>query len=221
MKKFASLLFTLSLVLLTTQSCNVASGLAGLSPEKALSGVQALLGGSSKSALKGFAGNVLTNAVVQKVMPQGLSNITNLLGNSSEGSKALGLLNGALGSAVPDVASSLLGNATKGIAAADALNLLKGGDTGATDFLKNAVGSKLSAALLPAITKKLTDNGGLSAITSALGSQASSLLGNGKPSLTDLVTTGAVDGLFGLMGNAEKAERANPTDPLLKEIFGN
>jgi len=220
MKKFASLLFTLSLVLFTTQSCNVSQGLVGLSPAKALSGVQALLGGASSNALKGFAGNALKNAVIQKVMPPGLSNITNLLGNSSEGTKALGLLNNALGSAVPDVATSLLGNATKGIAAADALNLLKGGDTGATDFLKNAVGSKLSAALLPAMTKKLTDNGGLSAITSALGGQAASLLGNGKPSLADLATNGAVDGLFALMGNAEKAERANPTDPILKEIFG-
>jgi len=220
MKKFISFCFALSIVVMT-QSCNVSKGLAGLSPEKALSGVQALLGGSSKSALKGFAGNILANAVMKKAMPKGLSSITNLLGGSSQGTKALGLLNGALGSAVPGVATSLLGNATKNIPAADALNLLKGGGTGATDFLKKAAGKKLAAALLPAITKNLTDNGGLSAITSALGGQASSLLGNGKPSLADLATSGAVDGLFAMMGNAEKAERANPTDPLLKEIFGN
>lgn len=219
MKKFFSLLVALSIVAMT-QSCNVSQGLVGLSPDKALSGVQALLGGASNNALKGFAGNVLQNAIMQKVMPKGLSNITNLLGNSSEGAKALGLLNSALGSAVPDVAASLLGNATKGIGAADALSLLKGGDTGATDFLKKATGKKLAAALLPAITQKLTNNGGLSAITSALGGQASSLLGNGKPSLADLVTTGSVDGLFAMMGNAEKKERANPTDPILKEIFG-
>lgn len=219
MKKFVSLFLALSVVVMS-QSCNVSKGLVGLSPEKALSGVQALLGGASSNAIKGFAGNILANAVMKKAMPKGLSNITNLLGKSSEGTKALGLLNSALGAGVPDVASSFLGNATKGIAAADALNLLKGGDTGATDFLKKAAGKKLTAALLPVITKRLTKNGGLSAITSALGSQASSLLGNGKPDLTDLVTTGAVDGLFAMMGNAEKAERANPTDPILKEIFG-
>jgi len=219
MKKFVSLLFTLSFVFMT-QSCNVNKGLAGLSPQQALTGVQALLNGSSKSALKGFGGNVLKNAVMQKAMPKGLSTITSLLGNSSEGNKALGLLNGALGSAVPNVASSLLSNVTKNIPAADALSLLKGGDTGATDFLKKTAGKKLAAALLPAITKQLTDNGGLSAITSALGSKASSLIGNGKPSLADLVTSGATDGLFAMMGNAEKAERNNPTDPILKEIFG-
>ncbi len=220
MKNFLSLLFTLSLVFMTTQSCNVNKGLAGLSPAQALTAVQSLLGNSSKSALSGFTGNILGNAVMQNALPSGLSNITNLLGKSSQGTKALGLLNSAITSAVPNVASSVLGNATKGIAAGDALSLLKGGDTGATDFLKKAAGQKLTAALLPAITKNLTDNGGLSAITSALGSQASGLIGAGKPGIADLATTGAVDGLFSMMGNAEKAERENPTDPVLKDIFG-
>jgi len=219
MNKFLCLLCTISF-LFVSQSCNVNKGLAGLSPEKALSGAQALIGGSTKSALKGFAGNVLQNEVMKKVMPKGLSNITSILGGSSEGTQALSLLNSALGSVVPGAASSVLGNATKGIGASDAMNLLKGGDTGATDFLKKSAGKQLAAALLPALTEKLTKNGGLSAITSALGGQASSLLGNGKPSLTDMVTNGAVDGLFGMMGKAEKAERANPTDPVLKDIFG-
>ena len=221
MKKFTSLLFTLSLVLFTTQSCNVSKGLKNLSPEKALSGAQALLGSATGSALKGFAGDILQNAVMQEVMPEGLSAITGILGKTSEGSKALGLLNSALGSAVPDVASSLLGNIANGISAADAMDLLKGGDTGATDFLKKAVGSKLKSALLPALTNKLSGGGGLDMITSALGNQASSLLGNGKPSISDLLTSGAVDGIFAMIGNAEKAERTNPTNPLLKEIFGN
>ncbi len=219
MKKFLFSLFALSIFLLP-QSCNVNKGLAGLSPEKALSGVQSLLSGATGSAIKGFAGNALKNAAFQKAMPKGLSTITSLLGKSSEGTKALGLLNSAIGSAVPDVGSSVLENATKNIPAKDAAGLLKGGSTGATDYLKKATSSKLTAALLPAITKKLTDNGGLSAITSALGSQASSLLGNGKRSIAELATTGATDGLFAMMGNAEKAERANPTDPALKEIFG-
>ena len=144
-----------------------------------------------------------------------------MLGKSDKGTAALGLLNSALGSTVPSVASSVLGDATKGIAATDALSLLKGGNTGATDFLKNAASEKLTTALLPALTKKLTANGGMTAITSALGSQATSLLGDNKPSIASLATTGAVDGLFSMMGNAEKAERSNPTTPELKEIFGN
>ncbi len=219
MNKFVCFLCTLSLLFIS-QSCNVNKGLAGISPEKALSGVQALLGGATGSAVKGFAGNALKNEVMKQVMPKGLSNITNILGGSSEGTQALGLLNSAMSSVVPNVASPVLVDATKGINASDALGLLKGGDTGATDFLKKAAGQKLSSALLPALTEKLTQNGALSAITSALGGQASSLLGNGKPSLADMVTNGAVDGLFGMMANAEKAERANPTDPVLKEIFG-
>lgn len=218
MNKFVCLLCTLSFVFLS-QSCNVNKGLAGISPEKALSGVQALLGGATGSAVKGFAGDILKNEVMKQVMPKELSSISSLLGGSSEGTQALGLLNSAMGSVVPDVASSVLGNATSGIGASDALSLLQGGSTGATDFLKKSAGQKLTSALLPALTEKLTANGGLSAITSALGSQASSFLGNDKPSITDMVTSSAVDGIFGMMGNAEKAERANPTNPVLKEIF--
>jgi len=62
-----------------TQSCNVNKGLAGLSSERALTGVQALLGNASGSALKGFSGDVLKNAVMRKAMPNGLSNITSYL----------------------------------------------------------------------------------------------------------------------------------------------
>ena len=220
MKNFLSLLFTLSLVFITTQSCNVSKGLAGLSPAQALTGVQALLGNATGSALSGFAGNILGNSVMQNALPSGLSNITGLLSKTKQGTDALGLLNNAITSAVPNVASDVLGNAVKGIAANDALSILKGGDTGATSFLKNAASQKLTTALLPAITKNLTANGGLNAITSALGSQATSFLGKGKPSIANLATTGAVSGLFDMMGNAEKAERENPTDPVLKDIFG-
>ena len=78
----------------------------------------------------------------------------------------------------------------------------------------------MTKALLPVMTQQLTANGGLAAITSALGPQAATVLGGGNASIANLATSGAVDGLFAIMGNAEKAERANPTDPVLKEIFG-
>jgi len=201
-------------------SCSLNKGLAGLSPTQALGAVQTLLGGASTSALSGLTGNILGNSIMKEVLPPGLSNITNLLGATSQGSKALGLLNGAISSALPDVAGGILKNATKNINPSDALGLLQGGDTGATDFLKKAAGAKLTSALLPAITQKLTANGGMKAIKSALGGQAAGLLGGGKTTIANLATSGAVDGLFALMGNAEKAERANPTNPDLKKIFG-
>ncbi len=219
MKNFISLSFAV-FILAMMPSCSLNKGLTGLSPTKALSAVQTLLGGASSNALSGFTGNILGNAAMKAVLPSGLSSVTNLLGASPAGSKALGLLNGALASSVKDIVPSILSKATSNIPAADALGLLQGGNTGATDFLKKAAGAKLQAALLPAITQKLTANGGLGAITSALGGQAANLLGGNKPSIADLATSGAVDGLFAMMGNAEKAERANPTDPMLKKLFG-
>ena len=53
----------------------------------------------------------------------------------------------------------------------------------------------------------------------SLYSQAGALLGGNKPSIESLLTTATSSGIFGLMGEAEKAERENPTNDLLKEIF--
>ena len=201
------------------QACSVQSGLAGLSPQKALNGVQQMLGLASGSALKGIGKNMLSNAVVNAVMPKELKAITGALGNSDAGRAALGLINQAVGGAAPGLAKGLLNDAFKNIPVDKALDILKGGDSGATDFLKNAVGGQLTEALLPALTKSMgkTDIGNV--ITSALGDKAGMLLGGNKPSLESLISSATTEGIFGLMGAAEKAERANPTNDLLKEIF--
>jgi len=205
-------------MLIYGQACSVQSGLAGLSPQKALSGVQSLLGLASGSALKGIGKNMLTNAVVGSVLPPELKAITGALGKSEAGQAALGVINKTIGSAAPSLAKGVLDNALKNIPASQALDILKG-DGGATSFLKNAVGSKLTDALLPAMTKSLGNAGIGDLVTSALGSQAGNLLGGNKPSLESLLTTATSSGIFGLMGEAEKAERANPSNDLLKEIF--
>ena len=218
MKKFLSLLMVTSM-LIYGQACSVQSGLAGLSPQKALNGVQSLLGLASGGALKGIGKNMLTNAVVGAVMPPELKAITGALGGSEAGQAALGVINNVIGSAAPNLAKGVLDGALKNIPAAQALDILKGGENGATNFLKNAVGSKLNDALLPAMTKSLGNAGIGDLVSSALGSQAGALLGGNKPSIESLLTTATSSGIFGLMGAAEKAERANPTNDLLKEIF--
>ena len=72
------------------QACSVQGGLAGLSPLKALSGVQEILNVASGSALSGIGKNMLSNAVVGAVMPPELKAITNALGGSEAGQAALG-----------------------------------------------------------------------------------------------------------------------------------
>lgn len=203
------------------QACSVQSGLAGLSPQKALSGVQSILGMASGSAIKGLGNNLLTNAALNAVMPTELKAITSALGQSPAGKQVLGTLNNVIGSAAPGLAKGVLGNAINNINPSKALDILKGGENGATDFLKNAVGGKLNDALMPALTKALGGAGVNDMLTSALGSSAAGLLGGNKPSIESLLTQATSSGIFGLMGQAEKAERANPTDPLLKEIFGS
>ena len=203
------------------QACSVSNGLAGLSPAKALNGVTSLLGLAQGSALQGIGKNMLTNAVVNAVMPQELKAITGALGNSQAGKVALGAINQAIGGAAPALAKGVLGDALKNIPASEALNILKGGENGATNFLKNAVGSKLTDAIAPALAKSMGGANIGQLVTSALGDSAGNLLGGNKPSLESLLGQATSNGIFGLMGEAEKAERANPTDPLLKKIFSN
>ena len=219
MKKFLSLLMVTSM-LFYGQACSVQSGLAGLSPLKALSGVQNILGLASGSAISGLGKNLLSNAALSSVMPPQLQAITGALGKSDAGQKVLGFTNNAIGAAAPALAQGVLANAVKGIDASSALDILKGGENGATNFLKNAVGSKMTDALGPALGKALGGAGVGDMLTSALGSNAAGLLGGNTPSIESLITQATSSGIFGLMGQAEKAERANPTDPLLKEIFG-
>lgn len=222
MKKFLSLLMVTSM-LFYGQACSVQglAGLAGLSPQKALSGVQSILGLASGSALSGLGNNLLTNAALSAVMPAELKAITGALGKSPAGKEVLGVLNNVVGSAAPALAKGVLGSAVAGIDPTKALDILKGGENGATNFLKNAVGGGLNDALMPALTKALGGAGVSDMLTSALGSSATGLLGGNKPSIESLLTQATSSGIFGLMGQAEKAERANPTDPLLKEIFGS
>lgn len=206
-------------MLLYGQACSVQSGLAGLSPLKALNGVQEILGLASNSALKGIGKNMLNNTVVNALLPKELKAITGALGKSEAGRSALGLLNKTIGGTAPSLAEGLLNNAVKNIPTDKALDILKGGNNGATNFLKNAVGGKLTDALLPALTKSLGKANIGNIVSSALGDQASTLLGGNKPSLESLLTSTTTDGIFGLMGAAEKAERANPSTDLLKGIF--
>jgi len=220
MKKILSLLMITSM-LFYGQACSVSNGLAGLSPAKALQGVTSLLGVAQGSALQGIGKNMLSNAVVNSVMPKELKAITGALGNSQAGKVALNAINQAIGSTAPSLAKGVLGDALKNIPASEALNILKGGDNGATNFLKNAVGGKLNNALTPAITKALGGANIGNLVQSALGDSAGNLLGGNKPSLESLLSQATSSGIFGLMGKAEEAERENPTDPLLQKIFKN
>ncbi len=85
----------------------------------------------------------------------------------------------------------------------DAVDIAKGGDTGATDYLRKTSGSDIAAKLRP-LVKAALDRSGL-----LKGSTLSSI-GMGPDKLTEYVTGKTSDGIFTYVGREEKRLRQDP-----------
>jgi Protein of unknown function (DUF4197) len=100
----------------------------------------------------------------------------------------------------------------------DALAVVRGGSSAATDKLSQALGTRLFEAMLPGVGDglKLFDSG---VVTQAL----KVATGIDFAGLRDDVTRKASDGIYRAIGREEAAIRANPQatgDPLIMAVFG-
>ena len=116
------------------------------------------------------------------------------------------------------LAAPIVTDAIITLSPANALAVVRGGSSAATDALSQALGTRLITAMLPGIGEglKLFDSG---VVTQAL--QAAT--GIDFASLRDDVTRKASDGIYRAMASEEAAIRANPQatgDPLLIAAFG-
>ncbi|MEL6664354.1 MAG: DUF4197 domain-containing protein, partial [Pseudomonadota bacterium] len=132
-------------------------------------------------------------------------------------------LNRGAEAAVPQ-AKSLVISAVQSITLEDALGILQGGDTAATDFLRSKTESGLRDALTPHIESALQSSGAYTALD---GVAQNNGLGALSASLRDDLTTSAVnyglDGLFLYVAAEEKRIREEPvarTTELLRKVFG-
>jgi hypothetical protein len=115
-------------------------------------------------------------------------------------------------------------SALKKMTISDALQLLKGGETAATDFFRKTTSESLSQAFRPPISESMKSVGAIQSYEQMIGRfrqipfvKAESL------DIETYVTTKAVDGLFLLVAEEEKKIRKNPAarvTPLLREVFG-
>ncbi len=138
-------------------------------------------------------------------------------------------MNRAAEAAVP-AALDVLKQAIANLTIQDAVGILQGGDTAATDYLRRAGGEAIQARMKPYIAQA-TDQVGVTRQYKALManeggavSQLSGLLG-GKSSLDvdDYVTEQATGSLFTLIAAEERRIRENPaarTSELLRTVFG-
>ncbi len=115
----------------------------------------------------------------------------------------------------------------------DALEILKGSETAATDYFYNSTSPSLIAAFQPDV-KNALDQTKANAIYNSiagflnyeyLGVKVSSLIDQQIPSSLDgYATQKATDGLFYLVGEEEKKIRANPLDwasDIIAKVFGS
>jgi hypothetical protein len=132
-------------------------------------------------------------------------------------------MNRAAEAAVPE-AKALLIDSVRKMTLQDAKGVLTGGETAATEYFRRTTQTQLITRFRP-IVKKATDRVGLAEQYNGLAGQAAQLglIKEQQATIDGYVTQKAVDGLFLMIAEQEKAIRANPmaaASDIVKRVFG-
>ncbi|MFM9934932.1 MAG: DUF4197 domain-containing protein [Novosphingobium sp.] len=125
---------------------------------------------------------------------------------------------GAVGKALP-----LLKTAITRMTVTDALGIVTGSDTSATDFFRRTMGPSLQTEMRPVVAKSLSGVKAFRALDSFTARNSLPAGTFGAKDLTGYVTQKASDGVFLYLGEQERAIRANPLgtgSSLIAKIFG-
>jgi Protein of unknown function (DUF4197) len=204
-------------------------GNSSLSDTKIASGLKDALSVGTKNAvhLVDKPGGYLDNAAIKILLPKSMQPVEGLLRGAGQGPKIDGFvasMNHAAESAAP-AAEQIFADAVTAMTIDDARKLLNGGDTSITEYFKSKTSTQLATAFRPSVEKAMSEND--------VTKQYEGLMGNVpqmpfmKSSSLDIntyVVNQALNGLFYMLGQQEKAIRQNPaarTTGLLKEVFGH
>jgi hypothetical protein len=216
-------------LLLLVISCQAwAVGLADLTDKDASGGLrEALVQGASKAVGQlGTDGGFLNNPKVKIGLPDSLAPVEGMLRTMGRGKDLDALvdtMNKAAEQAVPK-AKVLLVDAVKKMSVDDAKKILAGGDDAATQYFKDKTSAQLAESFLPTV-KATTDKLALSDKYNKLASKANQFgLGKGDElKIENYVTRKALDGLFLMIAEEERAIRKDPLGAatgLAKKAFG-
>lgn len=213
----------LSLLLISTAA--LALSLGDISNKDAAGGLkEALTQGAGKAVdLLGRTDGFLGNDKVKIPLPDGLRQAEKLmrgLGMGKQADELITAMNRAAEAAVPE-AKALLVDAVKKMSVDDAKGILSGGQDSATQYFKRTTSDQLRQRFLP-IVKKATAKVRLAEKYNQF-ADAGSKFGLKQPNLESYVTEKALDGLFLMVAEEEKAIRANPVGAagnLAKKVFG-
>lgn len=129
----------------------------------------------------------------------------------------LRLMNRAAANAA-EAAAPIVYDSIRSLSLRDAVSLVRGGPTAATDFLERAMGNAIVDAMFPGVGNalRLFDNGVINRLVQAA-------TGIDFAGLQRHVTESAARGIYRAIGREEAAIRANPRetgDPVLMGVFG-
>ncbi len=209
-------------------AASFAAGVDAISRKDSVAGLKAALGQGAERAVStlgatdGFLGNPKVRIPLPPALRKG-EKAFKLLGLDDEANDLVTSMNRAAEAAVPE-ARTLLVDSVKQMTFDDARQILTGGDDAATQYFRRTAYDKLAARFLP-IVKQTTDRSDLSRKYNEFAGQAARLgvIDARDAKVEDYVTRKALDGLFTMIAEEERAIRKDPlgqSSKLLQSVFG-
>jgi hypothetical protein len=204
------------------------SGVDQLKPAEINSGLKEALTRGSEAAVAqlGRPDGFFGNEALRIPLPSGLQKAEKamrLMGMGKQADELVLSMNRAAEAAVPE-AKTLLVKSVREMSLQDAKGILTGGDTAATDFFRRKTETELTRRFGP-IVKKTTDRAGLAQQYNKYAGTAAQFgaLDKNQATVEQYVTQQALDRLYKVIGEQERALRANPMQAgsdLLQKVFG-
>lgn len=212
----------------TANSVLNSTGTGTLSQGEAGSGIkEALINGITKgTSIASQRDGFFKNTAMKILLPPEAQNVESklrALGMGSLVDNAIESMNRGAEDA-SQLALPIFKSAITSMTLTDALNILKGSNDAATNYLKGATTAQLKTAFKPTVTSSLNKVNATKYWNDVF-STYNKIPGVNKvnPDLSDWVTQKAIDGLFLKIKEEEANIRANPvarTSDLLKKVFG-
>lgn len=188
--------------------------LSSLTNQEASTGLKdALSQGATKAvSMLGRTDGFLGNPKVKIPLPDNIRRIESglrLIGMKKQADELVVAMNRAAEAAVPE-AKALLVDAVKNMSLQDAKGILTGGDTAATEYFRRATSAQLTQRFLPIVTT-WTQKVGLAQQYNGLVDKGATLGLTGKDDkIEPYVTRKALDGLYAMIAEQERAIRKDP-----------
>jgi hypothetical protein len=218
---------TLALLLLLSPFAAFA-GIEAVAPKDSVAGLKAALdqGATRAVAQLGVTDGFLKNPKVKIPLPPALKKADKALrmvGMGGQADELVVAMNRAAEVAVPE-AKVLLVDAVKQMSLDDARQILTGADDAATQYFRRVSYDKLQQRFMP-IVKEKTDRAQLAKQYNGLAAQAAQfgLVESKDANVESYVTRKALDGLFFMIAEEERAIRRDPlgqSSKILRSVFG-